>query len=96
MTGFQSCRASDSSSLEITAVADTKSIVTRSDCHSKRLNRDLSYRLRGHRASSLETARLLSWANCLYPSISGYTEVNRAVASVTTVEMCGPPYSFDI
>lgn len=94
MAGFQSCRASDSSSFVITAVADIKSIMTRSDCHSKCLNGD--QRLRGHCASSPETARLLSWADSLYPSISGYAEVSRAVVSVTTVEICGPPSSFDI
>lgn len=80
----------------ITAVADIKSIMTRSDCHSKCLNGDLSYRLRDLCASSPETDRLLSWADYLYPSISGYTEVSRAVVSVTTVEICGPPSSFDI
>ena len=80
----------------ITAGADIKSIITRSDCHSKRLNGDLSYRLRGHCASSPETARLLSCPDSLYPSISGYTEVSGAVVSVTTVEICGPPFSFDI
>lgn len=42
MAGFQSCRASDSSSFVITAGADIKSIMTRSDCHPKRLNGDLS------------------------------------------------------
>lgn len=49
--------------------------MTRSECHSKCLNRDLFYHLRGHCVSRHETARLLTWVDYLYYSVSTYTEV---------------------
>lgn len=64
-------------------------ITSRSECHSKSLNRIFFffYQLS---VSGRETARLLTQVDDVCDSISEYLEVSRSVVSVTTVEDLSP------